>query len=138
LLVREVRAKLSSHVGDGAAEMTWPRCDVEAKSLWQRCCRANLVALLGLVTMRPRCAVIARLGAAVDRPGAASDCQGAIVDCMGATIDLLGAIVDYLSASSDRQGATSTVQVLRHRDMLIVEASTYGSSRLPYGGRQLS
>jgi hypothetical protein len=29
---------LPSHAGDGAAEATWPRCDVEAESCWQQCC----------------------------------------------------------------------------------------------------
>jgi hypothetical protein len=32
----------SSHADDDAAEVTWPRRDVEAESFWKQCCRVCL------------------------------------------------------------------------------------------------
>jgi hypothetical protein len=33
---------MSSHVGDGAAGVTWPWRDADAKSCWRQCCRGDL------------------------------------------------------------------------------------------------
>jgi hypothetical protein len=37
---------LLSHAGDGAAETTWPRRDIDTESCWQQCCRLTLVMVL--------------------------------------------------------------------------------------------
>jgi hypothetical protein len=34
---------MSSHAGDGATGVTWPRRDVDAESCWRRCCQVMLV-----------------------------------------------------------------------------------------------
>jgi hypothetical protein len=43
---------LLSHAGDGAAEVTWPRRDVDVESCWRRHCRGDLAV------MRCRCRVM--------------------------------------------------------------------------------
>jgi hypothetical protein len=46
---------LPSHAGDGVAEATWPRRDVDVESCWRQCCRVMLATALpgrlGHVTM---------------------------------------------------------------------------------------
>jgi hypothetical protein len=37
---------MPSHAGDGAAEATWPRRDVDVESYWRRCYRVMLVTAL--------------------------------------------------------------------------------------------
>jgi hypothetical protein len=37
---------LLSHTGDGASEMTWPRCDVCAESCWRQLYRVMLAMVL--------------------------------------------------------------------------------------------
>jgi hypothetical protein len=37
---------LSSHVGNGVDEATWPRRDVGAESCWRQCCRVMMAMAL--------------------------------------------------------------------------------------------
>jgi hypothetical protein len=39
---------LPSHAGDNTTEVTWPRCDIDAESCWQQCCRVVLAMALQL------------------------------------------------------------------------------------------
>jgi hypothetical protein len=39
---------LSSHAGNGAAVVTWPRYDVDVESCWRHCCQVILVTALQL------------------------------------------------------------------------------------------
>jgi hypothetical protein len=39
---------LLSHVGDVATGVIWSRCDVDAESCWQQCCRVMLTTVLQL------------------------------------------------------------------------------------------
>jgi hypothetical protein len=41
-----------SHVGDGAAKVTWLWHDVNAKSCWQWCCRVMLAKVLQVKVVR--------------------------------------------------------------------------------------
>jgi hypothetical protein len=41
-------AMLLSHVGDEAAEVTWPRCDIDVESCWRQCYRVMLAMVLQL------------------------------------------------------------------------------------------
>jgi hypothetical protein len=37
---------LPSHDGNGTTEVTWPRCNVDAESCWQQCCRVMLATMM--------------------------------------------------------------------------------------------